>query len=69
MAGFRNLQVWQRSKTLAIEVLLLTNHGAFAKDFGLRDQVRRAAVSVPSNIAEGDERNADRDSVTILSYR
>ncbi|HEY5973570.1 MAG TPA: four helix bundle protein [Geobacteraceae bacterium] len=60
--GFEELAVWQRSKELAVEVYRLTNAGAFAKDFGLRDRMRRAAVSVPSNIAEGDERETDREA-------
>jgi len=48
---------------LAVAVYRLTNTGTFSKDFGLRDQMRRAAVSVPSNIAEGDERETDREAV------
>lgn len=64
--GFRDLIVWQKAKALAVKVYLRTGQGAFAKDFGLRDQIRRAAVSVPSNIAEGDERDTNRDSVRFL---
>lgn len=55
MGNFRNLRVWQKSKELAVEIYKLTNEESFKKDFGLKDQIRRAAVSVPSNIAEGDE--------------
>jgi four helix bundle protein len=40
--------------------------GPLARDFALRDQIRRSAVSVPSNIAEGDERDTNRDSVRFL---
>ena len=64
--GFRELVVWQKAKSLAVKVYLRTGQGVFARDFGLRDQVRRAAVSVPSNIAEGDERDTNRDSVRFL---
>jgi four helix bundle protein len=64
--GFRNLTVWQKSKDLAVYICKLTNKGFFNKDFGLRDQMRRAAVSIPSNIAEGDERDTNRDSVRFL---
>jgi four helix bundle protein len=64
--GFRDLKVWQKAKQLAVDVILETNQGAFARDFGLRDQVHRCAVSVPSNIAEGDERDAAKDSVRFF---
>jgi four helix bundle protein len=50
---FEELRVWQKSRDLALAVYRLTSRGAFARDFGLRDQIRRAAVSVMSNIAEG----------------
>ena len=66
MSGFRELVVWQKSKALAVATYKLTSQGAFARDFGLRDQIRRAAVSVPSNIAEGDERDTNKDSVRFL---
>ena len=64
--GFRNLTVWQKSKDLAVYIHKLTNKGLFSRDFGLRDQIRRAAVSIPSNIAEGDERDTNKDSVRFL---
>lgn len=60
--GFRELQVWQRAKRLAVETYQATGQGAISRDFGLRDQIRRAAVSVCSNIAEGDERRSDKDA-------
>lgn len=44
----------------------ITHQGEFKKDYGLCDQVRRSAVSVPSNIAEGDERDTDRDAVRFF---
>ncbi|MGH8020791.1 MAG: four helix bundle protein [Opitutaceae bacterium] len=61
--GFGNLTVWKEAKALAVEVYQLTRE---LRDLGLRDQIRRSAVSVPSNIAEGDERGTDRDSVRFL---
>jgi four helix bundle protein len=64
--GFRRLQVWQRSKSLAVQIYRLTSAGSFSSDFGLRDQLRRAAVSVCSNIAEGDARQTDRESVQFF---
>ncbi|MBU4287462.1 MAG: four helix bundle protein [Proteobacteria bacterium] len=55
MGKFRELKVWQRSKDLAVYIYKLTAKGHFERDFSLRDQIRRATVSIPSNIAEGDE--------------
>ncbi|MDQ7032608.1 MAG: four helix bundle protein [Desulfonauticus sp.] len=61
--GFRNLNVWQKSKELAVYIYKITNKEPFLRDYGLRDQIRRAAVSIPSNIAEGDERDTDKEAV------
>jgi four helix bundle protein len=52
---FEELDVWQRARELANLIYDLSEAGAFARDFGLRDQMRRAAVSIMSNIAEGFE--------------
>ncbi|MET7015703.1 four helix bundle protein [Uliginosibacterium flavum] len=56
MQRFEDLIAWQRARELVVAIYALTREGAFAKDFGLRDQIQRAAVSVMSNIAEGFER-------------
>jgi four helix bundle protein len=61
--GFRSLRVWQRGKDFAVLIYQLTNDGKFAKDFALKDQIRRAAVSIPSNIAEGDELETDKQAI------
>ena len=66
MGKFRELKVWQRAKDLAIFIYKLTDHSSFAKDYGLRDQIRRAAVSIPSNIAEGDELHTDKQAVQFF---
>jgi len=50
---FEQLEVWQKARALAGAVYKASSQGSFARDFGLRDQLRRAAVSVMSNIAEG----------------
>lgn len=65
--GFKNLKVWQEAKQLAIDVYHLCKTTELAKDFGPKDQISRAAVSVPSNIAEGDERDTNKDSVRFFS--
>jgi four helix bundle protein len=64
--GFRSLIVWQKAKTLATDVYRLTNNESIKRDFSLVGQMRRSAVSVPSNIAEGDERPSDKDSVRFF---
>jgi four helix bundle protein len=60
---FRQLKVWQRSKDLAVFVYTITDRGRMSRDYGLKDQMRRAAISISSNIAEGDELGSDRQSV------
>jgi len=63
MGNFRELKVWVKARDLAVQIYRITAAGEFGRDFGLRDQIRRAAVSIPSNIAEGDELDTDRQSV------
>lgn len=63
MGNFKELKVWQQSKDLAVNIYKLTEDGAFVKDYGLKDQIRRASVSVPSNIAEGDNLDTDKQSI------
>ena len=53
ISKFEDIHGWQEARKLVKMVYGLTNSNAFAKDFGLRDQIQRAAVSVMTNIAEG----------------
>jgi four helix bundle protein len=53
---FEDLIAWQKARQLTAEIYRITALGEFVRDFGLRDQIRRAAVSVMSNIAEGFDR-------------
>jgi four helix bundle protein len=66
MGKFQDLKVWQRAMELAVFLYKLTGQGTFVKDYGLRDQIRRAAVSIPSNIAEGDELATDRQAIKFF---
>jgi four helix bundle protein len=66
MGKFQDLKVWQRAKNLAVSMHKLTGEGSFGKDWALRDQIRRAVVSIPSNIAEGDELGTDRQAVKFF---
>ena len=63
---FKKLVVWQKSKDLAVDIYKLTSTGNIAKDYSLVDQMRRAAVSIPSNIAEGNDRGTNKESVRYL---
>ena len=63
MGNFKELRVWQLGKELAVRIYKLTQTSSFSKDFGLRDQIQRSAVSIPSNIAEGDNLDTDKQSV------
>ncbi len=56
---FEDIQTWQQDREMTKAIYLLSNVGMFARDFGLRDQIRRASVSIMSNIAEGFERGGD----------
>ena len=53
---FEELIAWQKARELTKQIYSTTNRGPFAKDFGLRDQIRKASVSIMSNLAEGFER-------------
>jgi len=63
---FEDIEIWQLARTLASSVYTLTRLEPFARDFGLRDQIQRAAVSVGSNIAEGFERSGNKEFVKFL---
>jgi len=62
---FEDLEVWQRAKDLTNLIYKYSTDGTFARDFGLRDQMRRAAVSIMSNIAEGFE---SQTQVQFIKY-
>ena len=64
---FTELEVWEYSKTMAIDIYRKTSEGPFKRDWSLRDQMRKAAVSIPSNIAEGFERGGTGEFMYFLS--
>ena len=63
---FEDLEVWQASMALCSSVYALSNEESFARDYGFKDQIRRSSVSVPSNIAEGFERDSQRQFIYFL---
>jgi four helix bundle protein len=64
---FEDITAWQGGRLLVSSVYRASESGPFGRDFALRDQIRKAAISVPSNIAEGFERFAPREFHRFLS--
>lgn len=58
---FEDIEAWLKARELTRDVYAASNMGLFAKDYGLRDQMRQAVVSIMSNIAEGFERGGDKE--------
>ena len=67
IADFKDLDVWKKAMALTIETYRVTEKLPNAERYGLSDQMRRAAVSIPSNIAEGHSRNSNREFLRFLS--
>ena len=65
--SFEDLLVWQKGIALVKQIYLVTARGSLNKDFGLRDQLQRAAVSIPTNIAEGFERSSRKEYLLFLN--
>ena len=66
--SFEDLLVWQKGMEIVKQVYLISREGELCKDFALRDQLRRAAISIPTNIAEGFERASRKEYVNFLNY-
>ena len=64
---FEDIDSWKSSRELTRQIYELTSSGEFCRDFGLKDQIRRACVSILSNIAEGFERGGDREFLQSLA--
>ena len=67
MGTFKDLRIWQQGIDLATNIYQITKIEPFRRDFGLCDQIQRAAVSISSNIAEGEERNSNRTAIYFLN--
>jgi four helix bundle protein len=64
---FEDIECWKKARVLTRRVYEITNDPRFARDFGLKDQIRKASVSVMSNIAEGYDRSGTAEFVHFLS--
>ncbi len=65
--GFEEIEAWRKARELTKKIYTVSSRGMFSKDFALRDQVRRACISVMSNIAEGLERGGTKEFRQFLS--
>ena len=65
---FEDIEAWKTARQLTILIYRFTEQGSFTKDFGLKDQIRRAVVSVMSNIAEGFESQTQAQFVRFLGH-
>jgi four helix bundle protein len=63
---FEEINAWQNARVLVKDVYAMTRNEAFSHDYGLKDQIQRAAISVCSNIAEGFERRGNKEFVNFL---
>jgi len=67
ISKFEDIEAWKLAREMTKTIYAISNDGAFARDFGLRDQIRRASVSIMSNIAEGFERGGDKEFFQFVS--
>jgi four helix bundle protein len=65
--SFEDLMVWQKGIQLVKQIYIVTDEGKLSRDFGLKDQLRRASISVPTNIAEGFERRSRKEYLNFLN--
>ncbi|MEN9638750.1 MAG: hypothetical protein RLZZ262_618 [Bacteroidota bacterium] len=68
MQEFKKLKIWQKAMELSVDIYNITSQYPKTEVFGLVSQMRRAAVSVVSNIAEGAGRNSPKEFIRFLSY-
>ena len=66
--SFEDLQVWQDTRKFVKSIYELTSLDNFKKDYGLKDQIQRASVSIMNNISEGFERDSNKEFMRFLSY-
>lgn len=64
--SFKDLEIWKQSINHTKSIYRLTNENKFSRDFALKDQIRRASISISSNIAEGFERSNNNEFIRFL---
>ena len=65
---FEDIEAWKAAREIAQQVYSVTRYGDFARDFGLRDQIQCAAVSIMANIAEGFDSGSNKEFIRFLGY-
>lgn len=65
---FEDLEIWQKAAAIAVEIYVLSEEGKLKTDWGMKDQIRRAAASISDNISEGFEYDNNKDFVKFLRY-
>ena len=68
IAKFEEIEAWKEARELTKQIYSITSRGAFSKDYGLRDQIQRAATSIMANIAEGFDGGSNREFIKFLGY-
>jgi four helix bundle protein len=64
--NFKEMDLWKKATSLAIKVYSITDEYKLNRDFSLKEQIRKSAISIPSNITEGFERNNNNEFITFL---
>jgi four helix bundle protein len=65
---FEDLEIWKEAVAIGVDVYSLTSKGKLEKDFSSKDQLRRAAISISNNIAEGFEYNNNKSFINFLKF-
>jgi len=65
---FEDIEAWKRARKLVNEIYMLTSEGKLSKDFGLKDQIQQASVSVMTNISEGFDASTNKSFIQFLNY-
>lgn len=67
MGDYRKMEVWKKAKDMAVKIYSISNSKDFSHDFDLKNQMRRSAISISSNIAEGEESGSNPQSIRFFN--